>query len=96
MIKPLVIGTTLSLLVSSAALAVPALSPGQQPALHSSDILTIGRGDRDRHWNRDRHWKGKGAFRDHDRYRGKKRYSHRPYDWEDRGCFSIGPFWYCS
>jgi Ni/Co efflux regulator RcnB len=92
MMKPLVLGTMLSLLVSSAALAVPTASPGQQPALHySSDMLKIGRGD-----DRDRHWKGKRAFHDDDRYRGKKRYSYRPDDWEDRGCVSVGPFWYCS
>jgi hypothetical protein len=92
MMKSTVIGTTLSLLVSSAAFALPATHSTQQPGLDSSNVVKIGKGDHDRHW------KGKRAFRDDDfRYRGwKRRYSYRPYDWEDRGCVSIGPFWYCS
>jgi hypothetical protein len=95
MMKPIFLGAILSLLVSSAAWAVPAASPGQQPGFHSSDVLNIGW--RDRH--RDRHWKR--GYRDHVfhddyRYRGWKRYSYRPYDWDDRGCVSVGPIWYCS
>jgi hypothetical protein len=97
MMKPMVLGAVLSLMVSSTAWAVPAASPGPQLGAHSSDVLKVGRGDHDKdRYGKKGEWRGNHAFRDDDRYRGKKRYSYRPDDWEERGCISIGPFWYCS
>lgn len=98
MMKPILLGAALSLVASSAAWANPTATSGQQGA-QSSNIVKVGRGDyhdRDRHWKGNR-WDDHHAFRDHDdRYRGWKRYSYRPYDWEGRGCISVGPIWYCS
>jgi hypothetical protein len=96
MLKPIIAAAALSVMVSSAAWAVPAMSPAPQLAIHSSDLLKVGRGDHDKDRYGKKDLRRGHAFRDDDRYRGKKRYSYRPHDWEDRGCVSIGPFWYCS
>jgi hypothetical protein len=102
MIKPILAAAALSILVPSAAWAVPAALPSPQVGAHSSDLLKVGKGDRDRDrykkrygkkdWNRRRGH----AYRHPDRFRGWNRYSYRPYDWRDRGCVSFGPFWYCT
>jgi hypothetical protein len=94
MIKPILLGATLSLLASSAALALPNISAG---ATAPSAVLHVDKRDHDRgdRW-RKRDWDDRYSYEDRDRYRGKHRYSYRPRDWEERGCFSVGPFWYCS
>jgi hypothetical protein len=64
----------------------------------SSDIVKIGKDDRDRDGMRHK-WRGRQAFDDDRRdyrYKSWRRYSYRPYDdWEARGCVIVGPVWYC-
>jgi hypothetical protein len=96
MIKPILLGAALSLVASSAALALPNISSG---AKAPSDVWQVGERDHDRgdHWRKRDRWDDRYSYEDRDfRYRGKHRYSYRPRDWEERGCFSVGPFWYCS
>jgi hypothetical protein len=104
MIKSVLSAAALSLLVSSAAWAVPTASPVPHFA-NSFGVLKVGRGDEDRdHHGWDRGWRGHQSYRDDDRewrgrddrYRSWHRYSYRPDNWEERGCVSIGPVWYCS
>lgn len=96
MMKPILSAAALSLIVCTAAWASPPSAGLEFTA--SSDIVKIGKDDRNRdgmrHNRRDRQ-----AFdndRRDDRYKSWKRYSYRPYDdWDDRGCVSVGPVWYC-
>lgn len=103
--KPVVAAAALSVLISTAAWAVPAASPAIQMQVHASDLLKVGRGDdrdsdhhkyKKRYGKKDWNWRRGHAYRHPNRFRGWNRYSYRPYDWRDRGCISFGPFWYCA
>ena len=95
MIKSILPAAAFSLLVSSGAWALPQVLSDHQLSTRSSVVKVND--DRDDHG---RHHKGQGdhAFRDDDhyRYRNWHRYSYRPDRWDERGCISVGPVWYCS
>jgi hypothetical protein len=82
MLKPIIAAAALSVMVSSAVWAAPATTV-PNGGVSSPDLLLVGKGDHDKHWyGKKNGWRGGHAFDDDD-YRGRKRYSYRPYDWED-------------
>ena len=95
MIKTILPAAAFSLLVSSGAWAFPPVSSDHQLSTRSSVVKVND--DRDDHGHHNK-WHGDHAFRDndHDRYRNWHRYSYRPDRWDERGCISVGPVWYCS
>jgi hypothetical protein len=102
MIKPILSAAALSLLMSTAAWAMPHDPAGAQLA---SDVVKVGKDGHDRNDHGQNHrWHGNQANRDYDHrwddgddhYRSWHQYSYRPDDWDERGCVSIGPVWYCS
>lgn len=96
--KPILSAAALSLMVCSIAWASP-LPTGLHLGTSSSAVVQAGKdNDGDRDWKK-HDWRDRQAFdsdRRDNRYKSYKRYSYRPYDdWQDRGCVSVGPVWYC-
>jgi hypothetical protein len=98
MIKTILPAAAFSLLISSGAWALPSVSSDHQISSSSSVVKVNDDGD---DHGRHRKWHGDHAFRDddhgwNDHYRDWHRYSYRPDHWDERGCISVGPVWYCS
>lgn len=98
MMKTLLSAAAMSILIGSAASAMPMPASPSDTAVKSPDIVKVRRGDDDDWRHERRHWRRHHAYEDRDDWRRHNyhRYSHRPHHWRDRGCFSVGPFWYCS
>jgi hypothetical protein len=106
MIKSILSATILSLVVVSAAWALPAPSNTQLPPLSSTDVIQVGHGHGGggnyhgnknynyKHYNYNYNYHGGGRYHYGNKYWGH-RYNYRPYGWETLGCIAVGPVWYC-
>jgi Ni/Co efflux regulator RcnB len=100
MLKALVCASTVSIIAAASASAAPAPPPAQLRSATPDAVLQV----QDRHHNGERrseHRRGRDhrytAGRRYDRAPSHyRRYSHRPNDWESRGCILVGPLWFCA
>jgi hypothetical protein len=100
MIRTLIATTAAVLLASSAASAAPATSalPKELNASAAAPGITKVQYRKNRkyrgHRKYRRHYRG-GRYYHGRRYRGYRRYGSRPWNWRARGCFVVGPIWFC-
>ena len=106
MIKSLVGVAVATLLTCSIAGAAPATSslpktpnaeaaaPGVTEAQYRKGRKYRGNRKYRRNFRRGRSYRGRSYYRGRN-YSGYRRYGSRPYGWRSRGCFVVGPVWFC-
>jgi ABC-type Zn2+ transport system substrate-binding protein/surface adhesin len=97
MLKPILTAVALALASATAAWALPISQTGLLRPPTSSDLIQVGKKDKNKHHNNNHHnnkhhHSGKyhhgGKYYDH-------RYYYRPPNWQVLGCVGVGAVWYC-